>query len=59
MSAVEVRPFRRGDREQITDIVNAHIAAVVPGAFDAWLRMLRDLRDEREEEEREHDHERH
>jgi GNAT superfamily N-acetyltransferase len=26
-----VRPFRRGDREQLTALVNAHAAAVVPG----------------------------
>ncbi len=26
-----VRPFRRTDREQLTGLVNAHIAAVVPG----------------------------
>ena len=28
---IEVRAFRRGDREQLTDLVNAHVAAVVPG----------------------------
>jgi hypothetical protein len=27
----EVRPFRRGDRDQLTQLVNAHAAAVVPG----------------------------
>jgi GNAT superfamily N-acetyltransferase len=31
MSAIEVRPFRRGDRDQLTSLVNAHLAAVVPG----------------------------
>jgi hypothetical protein len=31
MSPVEVRPFRRGDREQLTALVNAHVQAVVPG----------------------------
>ena len=31
MSSVEVRPFRRGDREQLTKLVNAHVQAVVPG----------------------------
>ncbi|MBD0840579.1 MULTISPECIES: N-acetyltransferase [unclassified Streptomyces] len=31
MSALEVRPFRRDDRDQLTDLVNAHVAAVVPG----------------------------
>ena len=27
-----IRPFNRADREQLTALVNAHIAAVVPGA---------------------------
>ena len=31
MSAVRVRPFRRGDRDQLTHLVNAHAEAVVPG----------------------------
>jgi GNAT superfamily N-acetyltransferase len=31
MSAIEVRPFRRNDRDQLTDLVNAHAQAVVPG----------------------------
>src|ERR1700678_1712557 len=31
MSSIEVRPFRRSDREQLTRLVNAHVAAVVPG----------------------------
>jgi ribosomal protein S18 acetylase RimI-like enzyme len=31
MSQVQVRPFRRADREQLTSLVNAHIQAVVPG----------------------------
>ena len=31
MSEVQVRPFRRPDREQFTALVNAHIHAVVPG----------------------------
>ena len=31
MSPVQVRPFRRGDREQLTELVNAHVQAVVPG----------------------------
>jgi GNAT superfamily N-acetyltransferase len=29
--SIEVRPFQRHDREQLTDIVNAHIGAVLPG----------------------------
>lgn len=28
---VEVRPFVRADRDQLTDLANAHISAVVPG----------------------------
>jgi hypothetical protein len=31
MSSVQVRPFRRDDRDQLTGLVNAHAAAVVPG----------------------------
>ena len=31
MSSFEVRPFRRSDRDQLTQLVNAHAAAVVPG----------------------------
>ena len=29
--SVEVRPFARQDREQVTALVNAHVGAVVPG----------------------------
>lgn len=32
MASIEVRRFRRSDREQLTELVNAHAAAVVPGA---------------------------
>jgi GNAT superfamily N-acetyltransferase len=31
MSSIEVRSFRRSDREQLTQLVNSHAAAVVPG----------------------------
>jgi hypothetical protein len=31
MSSVQVRPFRRSDRDQLTRLVNAHAEAVVPG----------------------------
>jgi GNAT superfamily N-acetyltransferase len=31
MSAIEVRPFRRSDRDQLTQLVNAHASAVIPG----------------------------
>src|SRR5713101_9807895 len=30
--SISVRPFQRGDREQLTALVNAHAAAVFPGA---------------------------
>ena len=32
MPVIEIRPFQRSDREQLTALVNAHAAAVVPGA---------------------------
>ncbi|MEU0690997.1 N-acetyltransferase [Streptomyces uncialis] len=31
-SSLTVRTFRREDRDQLTDLVNSHVAAVVPGA---------------------------
>jgi GNAT superfamily N-acetyltransferase len=31
MSSIEIRPFNRSDREQLTVLVNAHVEAVVPG----------------------------
>jgi hypothetical protein len=31
MADVRVRPFRRGDSDQLTKLVNAHAEAVVPG----------------------------
>ena len=31
MPSVQVRPFRRTDRDQLTQLVNAHAGAVVPG----------------------------
>src|SRR6516165_676429 len=31
MSDIQVRPFRRADRDQLTSLVNAHAEAVVPG----------------------------
>ena len=31
-SPFEIRPFRRSDRDQLTRLVNAHVAAVIPGA---------------------------
>jgi GNAT superfamily N-acetyltransferase len=43
MSSIEVRPFHRHDREQLTDLVNAHAAAVVPGATVSVAAMLSHL----------------
>ena len=43
MSAFTVRPFRRDDRDQLTDLVNAHIAAVVPGVSVSVNTVLSDL----------------
>lgn len=43
MSPIEVRPFRRGDRQQLTDLVNAHAAAVVPGVGVSVAAMLSHL----------------
>jgi GNAT superfamily N-acetyltransferase len=31
VSTIEVRPFRRSDRDQLTQLVNTHAAAVIPG----------------------------
>ncbi|MBT2421992.1 GNAT family N-acetyltransferase [Streptomyces sp. ISL-22] len=31
MPALQVRPFRRADRDQLTELINTHVAAVVPG----------------------------
>ena len=43
MSSVEVRPFRRADRAQLTALVNAHAAAVVPGASVSVSALLSHL----------------
>jgi ribosomal protein S18 acetylase RimI-like enzyme len=40
---VEIRPFRRSDRDQMTALVNAHIAAVVPGASVSVQTLLSQL----------------
>ncbi|HWT94228.1 MAG TPA: hypothetical protein VN238_14580, partial [Solirubrobacteraceae bacterium] len=40
---IEVRPFRRADAEQLTQLVNAHVGAVLPGvsvSVDAVLAQL-------------------
>ncbi len=43
MSSIEVRPFRRSDRDQLTDLVNAHAAAVVPGMGASVSAVLSSL----------------
>ncbi|MGH3186335.1 MAG: GNAT family N-acetyltransferase [Streptosporangiaceae bacterium] len=43
MSAIEVRPFRRSDRDQLTQLVNVHAAAVVPGMGASVSAVLSSL----------------
>jgi GNAT superfamily N-acetyltransferase len=43
MPSIEVRPFHRRDREQLTDLVNAHAGAVVPGIGVSVSTVLSDL----------------
>src|SRR5690349_9960517 len=38
-----IRPFVRSDREQVTSLVNAHIAAVVPGASVSVQALMTQL----------------
>jgi GNAT superfamily N-acetyltransferase len=45
----EIRPFRRNDRDQLTDLVNAHIEAVLPGVSVSPNAVLSQL--EREPDE--------
>jgi len=44
-----IRPFRRSDREQLTALVNAHVAAVIPAVTVSVNRLLNQL--EREPDE--------
>jgi GNAT superfamily N-acetyltransferase len=46
MSAIQVRPFHRRDRDQLTDLVNGHAAAVVPGQSVSVAAMLSHLEHE-------------
>jgi GNAT superfamily N-acetyltransferase len=41
--SIEVRQFRRTDRDQLTDLVNAHAAAVVPGVSASVNTVLSQL----------------
>jgi len=43
MSAIQVRPFRRSDRDQLTKLVNAHALAVVPGMAVSVSTILSSL----------------
>lgn len=38
-----IRPFRRSDREQLTALVNAHVAAVIPGVTVSVNALLNQL----------------
>jgi hypothetical protein len=49
MSSIQVRPFRRSDRDQLTQLVNAHAGAVVPGISASVNTVLASL--ERQPEE--------
>jgi GNAT superfamily N-acetyltransferase len=40
---VQIRPFRRGDRDHLADLVNAHAAAVVPGMGTSVAALLASL----------------
>jgi GNAT superfamily N-acetyltransferase len=43
MSSIEVRSFRRSDREQLTDLVNSHAGVVVPGVSVSVNTVLSQL----------------
>jgi len=43
MSTIEVRPFRRSDRDRLTHLVNAHAEAVVPGMSVSVSTVLASL----------------
>jgi GNAT superfamily N-acetyltransferase len=43
MPSIQVRPFRRADRHQLTDLVNGHAAAVVPGLGISVAAVLSQL----------------
>lgn len=46
MSTIAIRPFRRADRHQLTALVDAHVAAVVPGVAVPVNEVLNQLEDE-------------
>ncbi|WP_297108754.1 GNAT family N-acetyltransferase [Tessaracoccus sp.] len=41
--SVQIRPFRRTDRDQLTELANAHVSAVVPGVTISTNRLLGQL----------------
>lgn len=41
--SIQIRPFARADRDQVTTLVNAHIAAVVPGVSVSTQGLLSHL----------------
>ena len=43
MPQIQIRPFHRRDRDQLTSLVNAHAAAVVPGIGVSVAAALSDL----------------
>src|SRR4029077_16288609 len=43
MSSIQVRPFRRSDRDQLARLVNAHAEAVVPGLSASVNALLASL----------------
>jgi GNAT superfamily N-acetyltransferase len=43
MSSIQVRPFHRSDRDQLTQLVNAHAGAVVPGMSASVNTVLASL----------------
>lgn len=45
----QIRPFQRGDRDQLTALVNAHISAVVPGVSVSTQHLLSNLECEPDE----------
>lgn len=49
MPSIDVRPFHRGDRHQLTALVNAHVEAVLPGVTVSPNAVLSQL--EREPDE--------
>ncbi|MGW5363591.1 GNAT family N-acetyltransferase [Actinopolymorpha pittospori] len=43
MSSIQVRPFRRSDRDQLTQLVNSHVQAVLPGVSLSVSTVLNHL----------------